>query len=130
MTSNTNSTKYVRVEATVVSTKYAKTLFVIQDTDVPKFELCDIKPKSKEFNGQMTYSVAAKLQPEGINALYGAINLEDLVVGGKYKVVFKVYNWKYNGEAGIGMCAFVSELISEPSKQYIDESLISMLRKD
>jgi predicted HicB family RNase H-like nuclease len=131
MNSHSNITKYVRVNATVVSVKYAKTLFVIDYSDVSKFEECGIKPKSKDYEGKITYSVSAKLQPEAVNALYGAVNLGDLVLGATYKVVFKVYKWQYNDETGLSLNAFVKELVSEPVKKTrFDDTLLAILRTD
>jgi hypothetical protein len=90
MNSITNRNKYIKCEGVVVSLKYAKTLFVIPEKDVEKFQDAGIEPKRKDFDGTITYSIAAKLQPEGVNSLYGALNLDQLVIGAKYSVVFKV----------------------------------------
>lgn len=130
MTSNTNQNKYVRVDATVVSLKFSKTLFVIQEEDAEKFKLCSIEPKVREYNGVKTYSVAAKLQSPETNSLHGALNLADLQVGGRYKCVFKVYNWKYLGETGISMAVYVGELLNEPKTNNVDEFLTAMLKAD
>jgi hypothetical protein len=129
ISTNQTKTQYIQCNATVVSTKFAKTLFTIEKECVEKFEKLGITVKSKEYNDKISYSIPAKIQPEGINALYGCVNLGDLVVGAKYSVVFRVYKWTYQNETGVSLNAFVGELLEQPHPRVpiVDESIREML---
>lgn len=123
-----NPTHYINCEATLVSNKYAKALFVIDGELVSKFEEYGVKPKAKVYDEKTTFAVSAKLQSDQINELYKSMKLGELTIGAKYEVMFKIYPWRYNGETGTGCGAFVKQLVSPPEKkEYIDTTIVSFL---